>query len=104
MERFLNYIAGRPRPAAIFGPVAVAIPFEDEHEAIEIANDTPYGLAAGVWTESVRRALRMTRALAAGTVWVNTYRRLHWQMPFGGPWRAETVPRTALRPCANGQI
>jgi aldehyde dehydrogenase (NAD+) len=80
----LSASAHRAIREEIFGPVAVAIPFEDENEAIEIANDTQYGLAAGVWTESVRRAHRMSRALHAGTVWVNTYRRMHWQMPFGG--------------------
>lgn len=60
------------------------MPFEDEAEAIQLANDTRYGLAAGRWTESLRRAHRMSRALQPGTVWVNTYRRMHWQMPFGG--------------------
>jgi acyl-CoA reductase-like NAD-dependent aldehyde dehydrogenase len=68
----------------VFGPVLAVIPFEDEEEAIRIANDTRYGLAAGVWTESLPRALRVTRALQAGQVWVNTYRSLAVQTPFGG--------------------
>lgn len=68
----------------VFGPVLAVIPFEDEEEAIRIANATPYGLAAGVWTENLSRALRVSRALQAGQVWVNTYRALAVQTPFGG--------------------
>jgi aldehyde dehydrogenase (NAD+) len=68
----------------VFGPVLAVIPFEDEEEAIRIANATRYGLAAGVWTENLSRALRVTRALRAGQVWVNTYRSLAVQTPFGG--------------------
>ena len=68
----------------VFGPVLAVIPFDDEDEAIRIANATRYGLAAGVWTENLSRALRVTRALQAGQVWVNTYRALAVQTPFGG--------------------
>ncbi|MGW5385767.1 aldehyde dehydrogenase family protein [Nocardia sp. NPDC003963] len=68
----------------IFGPVAVAIPFGSEEQAIQIANDSDYGLAAGVWTQNLPLAHRMIHRLEAGTVWVNTYRRLHWALPFGG--------------------
>jgi aldehyde dehydrogenase (NAD+) len=68
----------------IFGPVAVAIPFEDEADAVRIGNDSSYGLAAGVWTRDLNRAHRMIRDLWAGSVWVNTYRRIHWALPFGG--------------------
>jgi (Z)-2-((N-methylformamido)methylene)-5-hydroxybutyrolactone dehydrogenase len=68
----------------VFGPVLAVIPFDDEEAAVRIANGTRYGLAAGVWTESLSRALRMTRALQAGQVWVNTYRALAVQTPFGG--------------------
>jgi aldehyde dehydrogenase (NAD+) len=68
----------------VFGPVLAVIPFADEEEAIRIANATRYGLAAGVWTENLSRALRVTRALRAGQVWVNTYRSLAVQTPFGG--------------------
>jgi acyl-CoA reductase-like NAD-dependent aldehyde dehydrogenase len=68
----------------IFGPVLSVIPFADEEEAIAIANDTVYGLAAGVWTQSIRRALLMSERLRAGTVWVNPYRAVCFMSPFGG--------------------
>jgi acyl-CoA reductase-like NAD-dependent aldehyde dehydrogenase len=68
----------------VFGPVLAVIPFDDEKDAIRLGNATRYGLAAGVWTENLSRALRMTRALRAGQVWVNTYRALAVQTPFGG--------------------
>ena len=68
----------------VFGPVLSIIGFEDEVEAIRLANDTIYGLAAGVWTENIGRAVRMSKALKAGTVWVNTYRAVSYMMPFGG--------------------
>jgi acyl-CoA reductase-like NAD-dependent aldehyde dehydrogenase len=68
----------------IFGPVLAVIPFDDEEHAVRLANETRYGLAAGVWTENLSRALRVSRALRAGQVWVNTYRSLAVQTPFGG--------------------
>jgi aldehyde dehydrogenase (NAD+) len=68
----------------IFGPVAAAIPFRDDAHALELANGTPYGLAAGVWTRDLARAHRFVRDLEAGAVWVNTYRKIHWAVPFGG--------------------
>ncbi len=68
----------------VFGPVLAVIPFEDEDEAIAIANDVDFGLAAGVWTESIKRALRVSSAIRAGTVWVNTYRAVSYMSPFGG--------------------
>jgi aldehyde dehydrogenase (NAD+) len=68
----------------VFGPVLSVIPFDDEEEAIRIANNTVYGLAAGVWTQSIRRALMMSERLEAGTVWVNTYRAVSYMSPFGG--------------------
>jgi aldehyde dehydrogenase (NAD+) len=68
----------------VFGPVLAVIPFEDEEEAIAIANDVVYGLAAGVWTQNMRRALTMAERLQAGTVWINTYRALSYLSPFGG--------------------
>lgn len=68
----------------IFGPVLAIIPFDDEAEAIAIGNDVAYGLAAGVWTSDMGRALRMSERLRAGTIWVNTYRALSYTTPFGG--------------------
>jgi acyl-CoA reductase-like NAD-dependent aldehyde dehydrogenase len=68
----------------VFGPVLAVIPFDDEDDAIRIANGTMYGLAAGVWTKSMRRALLASEQLEAGTVWVNTYRAVSYMSPFGG--------------------
>ena len=68
----------------IFGPVASVIRFDDEDELIAQANDTPYGLAAGVWTEDYRQAHRVAEQLDAGTVWVNEYRTVSHAAPFGG--------------------
>lgn len=68
----------------VFGPVLSVIPFKDEEEAIAIGNDVAYGLAAGVWTQNIRRALVMSEELQAGTVWVNTYRAVSYMSPFGG--------------------
>jgi phenylacetaldehyde dehydrogenase len=68
----------------IFGPVMAIIPFDTEEEAIAIANDSEFGLAAGVWTRDLGRAHRMTQAIRAGTVWVNTYQRVYPSIPYGG--------------------
>jgi aldehyde dehydrogenase (NAD+) len=68
----------------VFGPVLAVIPFRDEEEALEIGNDVEFGLAAGVWTENMRRAITMSERLQAGTVWVNTYRAFSYTTPFGG--------------------
>lgn len=68
----------------IFGPVAVAIPFDTEAEAIEIANDTNYGLAAGVWTRDLATAHRAIEKIESGNVWVNTYGIVGADLPFGG--------------------
>jgi len=68
----------------IFGPVLSIIPFDEEEEAIAIGNASPYGLASGVWTENITRAMRMIRAMHTGVVWVNTYRTSAPQAPFGG--------------------
>ena len=68
----------------IFGPVLSVIPFKDEEELVRQANDTPYGLAAGIWTKDIQKALRVAHALRAGTVWVNSYRTISFNTPFGG--------------------
>ena len=68
----------------VFGPVLAILPFDDDDDAVRIANDTVYGLAAGVWTSSIQRAIRIPERLAAGTIWVNTYRAVSYMSPFGG--------------------
>lgn len=68
----------------VFGPVLAVIPFEDEEDAIAIGNDIAYGLAAGVWTQSLHRAMLISDRLKAGTVWVNNYRATSFTSPFGG--------------------
>ena len=68
----------------IFGPVATLIPFDGEEEAIAIANDTSYGLTAGLWTRDTGRAHRVAARIRAGIVWVNTYRYIRWTTPYGG--------------------
>jgi len=68
----------------IFGPVVGVIPFDDEDEAVEIANSTQYGLVAGAWTENLGRAHRMVQRIRAGVVWINTYRYVRWSLPYGG--------------------
>jgi acyl-CoA reductase-like NAD-dependent aldehyde dehydrogenase len=68
----------------VFGPLLVIIPFDDEADALKIANDVKFGLAAGVWTSDVGRMMRMSEKLKAGVVWVNTYRAFSYMSPFGG--------------------
>lgn len=68
----------------VFGPVLSVIKFKDEADAVRTANDIDFGLAAGVWTSDIGRAIRMTEELEAGTVWVNTYRSVSFTSPFGG--------------------
>jgi betaine-aldehyde dehydrogenase len=84
----------------IFGPVMAVIPFDDEADALRIANDTPYGLAAAVWSRDIFKCLRMVRRLQAGIVWVNHMQPTYVEAPWGGykmsgigrelgPWGAE---------------
>ncbi|WP_338628741.1 aldehyde dehydrogenase [Yersinia intermedia] len=68
----------------VFGPVLSIIKFEDDDEAVQIANDIHFGLAAGVWTRSIPRALQMAKRIRAGTIWINNYRSTSVTSPFGG--------------------
>ena len=68
----------------VFGPVLAVIRFKDEDEAVEIANNSRFGLGAGAWTSDIGRAIRMSERIQAGTVWINTYRAVSYMSPFGG--------------------
>lgn len=74
----------RTNQEEIFGPVATLIPFDDEAEAVTLANGVEYGLAASIWTENVHRANRVARAVDAGIIWVNTWNTRDMRTPFGG--------------------
>jgi betaine-aldehyde dehydrogenase len=76
----------------IFGPVLVAMPFDDEDDLIAQANDSVYALAAGIWTRDYKRAWKVARAVQAGTVWINTYKQFSISTPFGG-WRDSGLGR-----------
>ena len=86
---FVDVTAGmRIAQEEVFGPVLSVIGFDTEEEAVAIGNDTIYGLVAGVWTKDIGRAIRMSKALKAGTIWVNTYRTYNQSMPIGGMKRS----------------
>jgi acyl-CoA reductase-like NAD-dependent aldehyde dehydrogenase len=68
----------------VFGPVVTVTPFEDEADAIAIANDTPYGLSGSIWTENVGRAIRVARGVEAGNLSVNSHSSVRYWTPFGG--------------------
>ncbi len=74
----------RTNQEEIFGPVVTLTPFDSEHEAVELANGTPYGLAATLWTRDLNRAHRMARALRSGVVWINCWMLRDLRTPFGG--------------------
>jgi aldehyde dehydrogenase (NAD+) len=79
-------VTGKMRIAQeeVFGPVLCVIPFDTESEAVALANDISFGLGAGVWTRDIARAHRVARAIQAGTVWINAYRKNAIQVPVGG--------------------
>ena len=87
---FAPHILGPVAPTSrvaveeIFGPVAVLIPFEDEADAIQIANDSPYGLSGSIWTRDLGRALRMSKAVQSGALSVNSNSSVRYWTPFGG--------------------
>ena len=87
---FLPTVIDKLNPAArvcreeIFGPVLVAIPFDTEEELVQMANNSPYGLACGIWTNDTKKAWRLARRIDAGTVWINSYKSLSIANPFGG--------------------
>jgi acyl-CoA reductase-like NAD-dependent aldehyde dehydrogenase len=76
--------AARAATEEIFGPVVVVIPFDDEADAVALANDTPYGLSGSLWTRDIGRALRVARAVETGTLSVNSHSSVRYWTPFGG--------------------
>ena len=74
----------RVQQEEVFGPFVAVTTFKDDEEALAIANGTIYGLGAGLWTQTLPRAHKFARAIHAGMVWVNAYKRVHPASPFGG--------------------
>jgi acyl-CoA reductase-like NAD-dependent aldehyde dehydrogenase len=68
----------------IFGPIVVVLPFEDEADAIRLANDTPYGLSGSIWTQNLGRAIRVARGVESGNLSVNSHSSVRYWTPFGG--------------------
>lgn len=68
----------------VFGPILAVLPFETEEQVVEMANETKYGLTAGLWSTNISRAHRVADQLQSGTVWINNYRKIHWSVPYGG--------------------
>ena len=68
----------------IFGPVVTVLPFDDEADAIALANDTPYGLSGSIWTDNLSRAMRVSRAVESGNLSVNSHSSVRYNTPFGG--------------------
>lgn len=88
----------------VFGPVAVVMPFDDVDEAVRLANDTPYGLSASVWSRDLSAVHRIVPRLKAGTVWVNTHNMLDNNLPFGGvkgSGMGRDLGRTAVESCTE---
>ena len=85
----------------IFGPVLSIITFDGVEEGIALANQTIYGLAAGIWTQDISKAFRVARAIRAGTVWVNTYNLYDSSAPFGG-YKASGFGRDLGREALDG--
>jgi aldehyde dehydrogenase (NAD+) len=87
----------------VFGPILSVIPFRDEEDAIRIANDIDFGLAAGVWTNDLNRSQLMARRLQAGTVWINTYRAVSFTSPMGG-YKSSGIGRVSGQDMINDYL
>lgn len=83
-EEFVDRFSQLAKAEAIFGPVVPVIPFDNEANAIRIANDILYGLADGIQTSDIRRALPLADRIKAGTIWTDTWHKYHLNAPFGG--------------------
>lgn len=106
---YLPTIIEQPAPDSeilreeVFGPVLVALPFDDEADLVTQANDSVYGLACGIWTTDHAKAWRIARRIAAGTVWINTYKQFSAATPFGG-WKDSGMGREKGREGIRGYM